>query len=43
MKNDEVNRIFLITRGERAAKFYKNNGFIKSCDEIMMEYSLEKD
>ncbi|GMA08120.1 hypothetical protein GCM10025886_12710 [Tetragenococcus halophilus subsp. flandriensis] len=41
MKNDEINSIFLITGGERAAKFYKSNGFVKSKDGIIMEYDLQ--
>jgi len=42
MKNEEINRIFLVTGGEQAAKFYKNNGFVKLNDGIMMEYDLQK-
>ncbi len=40
MKNDEVHKIFLITGGELAAKFYKNNGFLKSNEGFMMELEL---
>lgn len=43
MKNDEINRIFLITGGEQAATFYENNGFVKLNDGIMMEYDLQND
>ncbi|SEN53942.1 Acetyltransferase (GNAT) domain-containing protein [Amphibacillus marinus] len=43
LKNDKINRIFLITGGEQAAKFYKNSGFVKSNDGIMMEYDLQND
>lgn len=40
LKNEEINRIFLMTGGEQAATFYEKNGFIKSNDGTMMEYKL---
>lgn len=41
IKNEEINGVFLITGGEQTAKFYKDNGFKKSSDGIMMEINLE--
>ena len=40
MKNNEIHRIFLITGGKSAVKFYKKNGFIESNDGFMMELEL---
>lgn len=43
MKQENIHRIFLITGGEQAAKFYENNGFVKSNEGIMMAANLQND
>lgn len=43
MKDEQINRIFLITGGEQASNFYKKNGFVTSNEGIMMEYDLQND
>lgn len=43
MQKEGINRIFLITGGEQAAKFYEKNGFVKSNEGIMMAFHLQND
>lgn len=40
MKNEEIHRIFLITGGELAVKFYQKNGFIRTNEGFSMELKL---
>jgi len=42
MKEDGVARLFLVTGGEMAAKFYVKNGYEKSDDGIMLTLDLLK-
>ena len=42
MKQNDIERIFLITGGELAAKFYEKHGFEKSDDGTMMTLELQK-
>ena len=41
MKQDGIERIFLITGGKLAAEFYEKNGFEKSDDGTMMTLGLQ--
>ncbi|MCL2611249.1 MAG: GNAT family N-acetyltransferase [Defluviitaleaceae bacterium] len=41
MKQDGIDRIFLITGGKSAAEFYGKNGFEKSDDGTMMTLGLQ--
>lgn len=40
MKQDQVNRLFLLTGGEQAAMFYQKYGFAQTLEGIMMECTL---
>ncbi|PTI34552.1 N-acetyltransferase, partial [Mammaliicoccus vitulinus] len=40
IKREDVNKIFLITGGESASKFYSNNKFEITNDGFMMELEL---
>ena len=40
MKNDDINQLFLMTGGIKAATFYKKNGFSTSNESTMMERHL---
>lgn len=40
MKNEEIHRIFLVTGGELAVKFYQKNGFIRTNEGFSMELKL---
>jgi len=41
LKQDKIERMFLITGGSMAAKFYEKNGFDKSDDGTMMTMELQ--
>ena len=41
MKQEKIERIFLITGGKLAAEFYEKNGFEKSDDGTMMTLGLQ--
>lgn len=43
LKNEKINRIFLMTGGEQAAKFYTKNGFVAANEGIALEYNLKND
>lgn len=40
MKQQDINRMFLITGGAQAARFYQHNGFEVSTEGTMMEFVL---
>lgn len=40
LREDGINRVFLITGGKQASEFYKKNKFKNSNDGIMMAYEL---
>lgn len=41
MKDEQINKIFLMTGGKQAAQFYTKQGFVTSHEAIALEYDLQ--
>lgn len=41
LKDEQINKIFLMTGGKQAAQFYTKQGFVTSHEGIALEYDLQ--